>query len=487
MSKLKKIFNWINGEICVNEGSGMLEKYDPHSGRLQSYFIDSDITDVNHAIDSADKAFPAWSALTSVNRGQILMRLADQMKAHHNDLANCVAYETGKKIIDASGEVAGSIMQAEFFASEGMRLYGQSLNSSVPGKTSFTIRQPHGIAGLIVPANTPIANISWKIFPALICGNTVVLKSSEDAPEVAELFAKITKKAGLPDGVINVVHGKGDKSGAMIVSDPRIKVISFTGSTTIGMKIADAANKRLARISLELGGKNPFIVCDDADIDNAVHWAALSAFSNAGQRCASGSRLIVFKDIYESFKEKLLLKTASLKLGIEDDCDLGPVVSRKQHEKILKAIDNVKLDNGIILCGGAVPSEDHLLNGFYIQPTIIEGLSQEAHLNKHEVFGPVATLTKVENISEALNIANDSSYGLTSSIHTRDINRAMWFAKNINAGIANINFGTFGSEPHMPFGGFGLSGNGSREPGTEAINIYSELKNISILSPGEAI
>jgi len=487
MSEFKKISNWINGELSTNEDADILKKYDPHSGRLQSYFPDSDITDVNNAIDAADKAFPVWSALTSVNRGQILMRLVDQMKAHQDDLANCVAYETGKKIIDAKGEVAASIMQAEFFASEGMRLYGQSLNSSVPEKTSFTIRQPHGVAGLIVPANTPIANIAWKIFPALICGNTAVLKSSEDAPEVAELFATITKKASLPNGVLNVVHGKGDKSGAMIVSDPRIKVISFTGSTNVGIKIADTANKRLARVSLELGGKNPFIVCDDADIENAVHWAVLSAFSNAGQRCASGSRLIIFKDIYETFKEKLLLKTSSLKLGIEADCDLGPVVNKKQQENILKAIDNIKLDNGIILCGGKAPSDDHLANGFYVEPTIIEGLSQEAYLNKHEVFGPLATLTKVENIYEALNVANDSSYGLTSSIHTKDINKAIWFAKNVKSGVANINFGTYGSEPHMPFGGFGLSGNGSREPGTEAINVYSELKNISILYSSEVI
>ena len=484
MSEVKKIFNWVNGESVLQNSHEIewLEKYDPHSGNLQSLFVDTSKQNLEFAIDKAESAFSSWSSLTSVNRGQILMNFADQMKKNRNELAECVASETGKKIPDADGEVAGSIMQAEFFASEGMRLYGQTLNSSAQGKTSFTIRQPHGVAALIVPANTPIANIAWKIFPALICGNTIVLKSSEDAPEVASLMGVLSKKAGLPDGVLNIIHGKGEKSGAMVGDDPRIKVISFTGSTIVGQKIADSANRRLARVSLELGGKNPFVVCEDADIDNAINWSIKSAFSNAGQRCASGSRIIVFQEIYENFKEKLILKTKSLKLGIDSDCDLGPVINKKQHLNILKVIQSSSLDNGNILCGGGIPEDEKLSHGYYIEPTIIEGLDENSFINQNEIFGPVATLSMVQDIEHALEVANNSSYGLTSSIHTKDIDRAIWFAKNIRSGVANINCGTFGSEAHMPFGGFGLSGNGSREPGTEAIGFYSELKNISILS-----
>lgn len=484
MSEVKKIFNWVNGEFVLQNSheTEWLEKYDPHSGNLQSLFIDSSKQNLDFAIDSAESAFSSWSSLTSVNRGQILMNFADQMKKNRDELAGCVASETGKKILDAAGEVTGSIMQAEFFASEGMRLYGQSLNSSAQGKTSFTIRQPHGVAALIVPANTPIANIAWKIFPALICGNTIVLKSSEDAPGVAALMGDLSKKAGLPDGVLNIIHGRGEKSGAMLVDDPRIKVVSFTGSTNVGQKIADSANKRLARVSLELGGKNPLVVCEDADIDNAINWCLLSAFSNAGQRCASGSRIIVFQEIYESFKEKLISRTQSLKLGIEPDCDLGPVINKKQHKNILKAIKESLSENGNILCGGQAPQDENLLEGYYIEPTLIEGLDENAFINQNEIFGPLATLTKVDNIEQALQVANNSMYGLTSSIHTQNIDKAIWFAKNVRSGVANINFGTYGSEPHMPFGGYGLSGNGSREPGTDAINIYSELKNISILS-----
>ena len=484
MSEVKKIFNWVNGEFVLQNSheTEWLEKYDPHSGNLQSLFIDSSKQNLDFAIDSAESAFSSWSSLTSVNRGQILMNFADQMKKNRDELAGCVASETGKKILDAAGEVTGSIMQAEFFASEGMRLYGQTLNSSAQGKTSFTIRQPHGVAALIVPANTPIANIAWKIFPALICGNTIVLKSSEDAPGVAALMGDLSKKAGLPDGVLNIIHGRGEKSGAMLVDDPRIKVVSFTGSTNVGQKIADSANKRLARVSLELGGKNPLVVCEDADIDNAINWCLLSAFSNAGQRCASGSRIIVFQEIYESFKEKLISRTQSLKLGIEPDCDLGPVINKKQHKNILKAIKESLSENGNILCGGQAPQDENLLEGYYIEPTLIEGLDENAFINQNEIFGPLATLTKVDNIEQALQVANNSMYGLTSSIHTQNIDKAIWFAKNVRSGVANINFGTYGSEPHMPFGGYGLSGNGSREPGTDAINIYSELKNISILS-----
>lgn len=484
MSEVKKIFNWVNGEFVLQNSheTEWLEKYDPHSGNLQSLFVDSSKQNLDFAIDSAESAFSSWSSLTSVNRGQILMNFADQMKKNKDELAGCVASETGKKILDAAGEVTGSIMQAEFFASEGMRLYGQTLNSSAQGKTSFTIRQPHGVAALIVPANTPIANIAWKIFPALICGNTIVLKSSEDAPGVAALMGDLSKKAGLPDGVLNIIHGRGEKSGAMLVDDPRIKVISFTGSTNVGQKIADSANRRLARVSLELGGKNPLVVCEDADIDNAINWCLLSAFSNAGQRCASGSRIIVFQEIYESFKEKLISRTQSLKLGIEPDCDLGPVINKKQHKNILKVIKESLSENGNILCGGQAPQDKNLLEGYYIEPTLIEGLDENAFINQNEIFGPLATLTKVDNIEQALQVANNSMYGLTSSIHTQNIDKAIWFAKNVRSGVANINFGTYGSEPHMPFGGYGLSGNGTREPGTDAINIYSELKNISILS-----
>jgi aldehyde dehydrogenase (NAD+) len=308
-----------------------------------------------------------------------------------------------------------------------------------------------------------------------------VLKAAEDAPRIACLFAQLAKEAGLPDGVLNVVQGRGQTAGTALVVDERISVISFTGSTRVGRWIAEVAGKRLARISLELGGKNPFVVCDDADLDQAVHWASLSAFSNAGQRCAAGSRIIVLKRVYGEFRDKLVARAESLKLGVSAGCDLGPVISRRQQQSILEAIENAKGEGGRVLCGGDAPSAPELSNGYYIQPTLIEGLDPRAELSSMEVFGPVATLHVVENLEEALKLANATEYGLTAAIHTRSVDRAMWFAQRVRAGVANVNLGTYGSEPHMPFGGFGASGNGTREPGVEALDVYSELKNISFL------
>ena len=292
-----RIPNWINGQETQPENGDWLDKFNPHNDELLCQVADSDAADVQHAISTAAAAFPAWSDLTPVKRGQILGEIVAAMKRRADELAECIAIETGKPPQDAKGEIDGAILQAEYFAGEGMRLHGRSLTSGMPGKYSHTVRQPRGIAGLIVPANTPIANIAWKTFPALICGNTVALKAAEDSPRIALLFAQLTKEAGLPDGVFNVVQGRGQPAGAALVTDERVNVISFTGSTGVGRWIAEVGGKRLARVSLELGGKNPFGVCDDADLDQAVHWAALSAFSNAGQRCAAGSRVIVFKSV----------------------------------------------------------------------------------------------------------------------------------------------------------------------------------------------
>lgn len=477
----QRIPNWIDGQARQPENDAWLDKFNPHDGQLLCQVADSSANDAAEAIAAAAAAFPVWSELTPVRRGQILGDIVAGMKRRADELADCIAVETGKPPQDAKGETGGAILQAEYFASEGMRLYGRSLTSGMPGKYSHTVRQPHGVAGLIVPANTPIANIAWKSFPALICGNTVALKAAEDSPQIALLFAEIAKEAGLPDGVFNVIQGHGQPAGAALVTDSRVNVISFTGSTGVGRWIAEEAGKRLARVSLELGGKNPFVVCEDADLDQAVHWASLSAFSNAGQRCAAGSRIIVVESVYEAFRDKLVAKAQTLKLGVAAGCDLGPVVNKHQQESILAAIERAKLQGGRVLCGGSAPQDAELARGYYVLPTVIEGLVTDAELSCKEVFGPVVTLHAVADVSEALELANATEYGLTAAIHTRSVDRAMWFAQRVKAGVANINMGTYGSEPHMPFGGFGASGNGTREPGVEALDVYSELKNISFL------
>lgn len=487
MTTLQHIPNWIYGQETQPSTNAWLDKYDPHTGSLLTKVADSSVIDVQNAVGVASDAFAAWAELTPVRRGQILTDIVTAMKHRTNELADCIALETGKPPQDAKGEVGGAILQAEYWAGEGMRLYGRSLTSGTPGKFSHTVRQPRGVAGLIVPANTPIANIAWKTFPALICGNTVVMKAAEDSPRIALLFAQLTKEAGLPDGVFNGIQGRGQPAGAALVEDPRVAVISFTGSTGVGRWIAEVGGRRLARVSVELGGKNPFVVCDDADLDLAVHWASLSAFSNAGQRCAAGSRILIFKNVYDQFRDKLVAKASSLKLGTAAGCDLGPVVNQRQQRNIIAAIEQAKAEGGTVLCGGSAPTSPELANGYYIRPTVIEGLERTAVLSCKEIFGPVVTLHPVDDLADALALANTTEFGLTAAIHTRNVDRAMWFAQRVKAGVANINLGTFGSEPHMPFGGFGSSGNGTREPGIEALDVYSELKNISFLTRSNLI
>lgn len=475
------IYNWIDGKLDQGTTHKFIEKFNPHDGTLLSLVQNSTKKNINQAINVADQGFKVWSNYTPIQRGNILYQASLLMRNNVNDLAKCIATETGKSLKNSIPEVNASILQAEYFAGEGMRLFGKSFTSGMLGKYTYSIRQPHGIAALIVPANTPLANIAWKIFPALICGNSVILKSSEDSPAIANMIARILKESGLPDGVFNVVHGRGDVSGSLLVSDNRIPLISFTGSTTVGKKIAEIASNRLARVSLELGGKNPLVICDDADIENAVKWSILSAFSNAGQRCAAASRILIFKNIYNQFKEKLLIATKNLKLGITDECDLGPVINLNQKKNILNSIKEAELEGGKILCGGNIPKQKQLNKGYYISPTIIENLKRDSDYNRNELFGPVVALFPVDNLNDALELSNKSEFGLTSAIHTKSIDKAFWYANRIRSGTVNINIGTYGSEPHIPFGGFGISGNGTREPGAEAIDVYSELKNISYL------
>lgn len=486
-TQCRNIPNWIMGREVSAQNGGMIEKWDPHSGALLSLVADSDEQDAGDAVEAARQVFQTWAATPPVQRGEVLYSFARVLRERQEEMAACVAIETGKPHKDALGEVRGAVQLAEFFAGEGMRLYGRSLPSGMPGKRSHTIRQALGVAALIVPANTPIANIAWKVFPALICGNSAVLKASEDAPATALLFAQYSKLAGLADGLLNVLQGSGGTAAAPLVRDSRVSVISFTGSTTVGRQIAEVAGKRLARVSLELGGKNPFVVCDDADIDRALRWASLSAFSNAGQRCAAGSKIIVFSAVYNEFRDKLTSLAMNLKLGVTDDCDLGPLVSERQQARVLAAIELGRQEGGRVLCGGAKPSDEDLADGFYVTPTLLEELPAQSAFAKNEIFGPVASLHRVASLEEALLLANDTEYGLTAAIHTKSVDRATWFADRVRAGVVNVNLGTFGSEPHMPFGGFGASGNGTREPGVEALDVYSEVKNISFVIRDEFI
>jgi len=470
--------NYIAGRVQPARAGATFDKVSPITGQVLARVARSDGDDVAEAVAAAERAFPDWSATPGVQRGLVLHRLVRIMQDRQSELGAIVAAETGKSLKDAVGEAGGAAALGLFFASEGQRLYGRTTTSGVVGRRAFTIRQPVGIAGLIVPANTPIANVAWKAFPALVCGNTVVLKSAEDTPGTAAAFAQMAEEAGLPAGTLNVVHGLGREAGAALVEHPAVGLISFTGSSAVGREIQRVAGARFARVSLELGGKNPFVVCDDADLDEAVRWAVLSAFSNAGQRCASGSRIIVFASIVDEFRRRLVAATERLKVGSGDDDDFGPVINERQMNAILEAVDRARRDGARILFGGARVREGALANGFYIQPTLIDAIAPDHPVSQSELFGPVAGLYTVGDFQEALTLANDSPYGLTACIHTRSIDRALAFVERVQAGVAVVNAGTYGSEAHMPFGGVKQSGNGTREPGTEALDVYSSLKDV---------
>jgi aldehyde dehydrogenase (NAD+) len=470
--------NYIDGRLQPALNGTAFEKIGPATGRVLSSVARSDAADVQQAVAAAKRSFQSWANMPGVQRGMALHRLVRIMQDRQAELALMVAEETGKSQKDAAGEVGGAAALGLFFASEGQRLYGRTTTSGVAGRRAMTIRQPIGVAGLIVPANTPIANVAWKTFPALVCGNTVVLKSAEDTPGTAALFAEMADEARLPAGVFNVVHGLGREAGAALVAHPDVGIVSFTGSTAVGREIQRIAADRFARVSLELGGKNPFVVCDDADLDEAVRWAVLSAFSNAGQRCASGSRIIVFAAVADEFTARLVEATKRLRVGSGDEDDFGPVINARQMDAILSSVERARRDGARVLTGGRRATSGPLASGFYIEPTLIAGLAPDHSVSRTELFGPVAALYTVQTFAEALALANDSPYGLTACIHTRSLDRALAFVERVEAGVAVVNAGTFGSEPHMPFGGVKSSGNGTREPGTEALDVYSSLKDV---------
>ncbi|HYD71499.1 MAG TPA: aldehyde dehydrogenase family protein [Candidatus Binatia bacterium] len=475
---MKLIPSLISGEDVTGPRSAPV--FNPHDGNEIAKLALADASVVDLAFASAHAAQPAWSATPAVKRGEILFKACALIEERAEELSRIVAQEAGKPLKDARGETGGAIQCGRFFAGEGQRLFGRTMPSNTANKYAMTIRQPCGVAVLITAANTPAPNFAWKVFPALICGNAVVLKPAEDTPISADWMARVLIEAGVPAGVLNVVQGLGAEIGPLLVGHDQVDLISFTGSTRVGREIAEKAGAKLKKLSLELGGKNAFVVCDDADLDKAAKWAAASAFSNAGQRCAAGSRFVVFDAVYDAFVDKFVTAAKAQRLGVGEDSDLGPVINERQLTHMLGAIERATAAGARVLTGGK-RAGGALAKGFYLEPTIIEGAKPGDDLSVRELFGPIAALYRVNDFAEALKLANDSPYGLTACIHTRSIDRAWNFVQAVETGVAVVNAGTFGSEPHMPFGGRKASGNGTREPGTEALDVYSELKDVYLV------
>jgi aldehyde dehydrogenase (NAD+) len=476
VSELRFVPNVIGGEEVPAADGETLEKLAPATGEPISTYARSKRADTERAIAAAVDAQPAWALRPLPERGALLRRIAQLLERDREQVAALVAEETGKSPKDARGETDGAIELGYFMAGEGRRFYGRTLPSATPNRQAQTLRQPLGVAGLIIAANTPIANVAWKVFPALLCGNAAVLKASEDTPETALAFARLAAEAGLPPGVLNVVQGLGPEAGQAIVEDRRVAVVSFTGSTAVGRMIARVAGERLAKVCLELGGKNPLVVCDDANLEKAAETAALSAFSNAGQRCAAGSRLIVFDAVYDRFRELLVERTLAQKVGSTDDHDFGPVINERQLENMLAAVERAKAAGATVVTGG----ERLPRPGFFVAPTIVEGVAGDAEIARTELFGPITTLHRVAGFEEAIELANATPYGLTAAIWTDSVHRGQEFVRRVVAGGVQVNGPTYGFEPHVPFGGQRDSGTGWREPGTEALDVYSDWKTVYV-------
>jgi acyl-CoA reductase-like NAD-dependent aldehyde dehydrogenase len=438
-------------------------------------------TDVEAAVEAARGAFPSWSAMPAPKRGEILFRVARLLAEHKEELSRLMTREMGKVLPEARGDVQEAIDVAYYMAGEGRRLFGTTVPSEMPDKFAMAIRRPIGVAGIITPWNFPVAIPAWKLFPALICGNTAVMKPASDTPACVVRFVELLREGGIPDGVVNVVIGSGSEVGNAIVDHPDVKLISFTGHTDTGVEISTRAAKTLKRVSLELGGKNPIVIWEDADLDLALDSVVWSAFGTSGQRCTAASRLIVHRAIHDDFVHRLQQRVAKLVLGdgLDEHTDVGPVINAAAVERIASyaAIGRQEAD---LVIGGEAATDGDLAKGSFFQPTIFTEVKPDARIAQEEIFGPVTSVIPVDDWDETVRIVNSVKYGLSTSLFTHDINLAFRSIRDFDSGLGYVNHGTIGAEAHLPFGGTKATGNGHREVGQAALDFFSEWKSVYI-------
>jgi aldehyde dehydrogenase (NAD+) len=465
-----EIPNLIDGEAALPASGEWIDKLRPADGTLLCRVARSGAGDVAAAVAAARVAQPEWSERTPVARGELLRELALLLRDRREEASEIVVEETGKPLDLALAETDAAVEMGLFVAGEGRRFYGRTTTASMPHRTVLTVRQPLGVAGLLMSFNTPLPNVAWKAFPALFCGNAAVVKPSEHTPASAHYFGELAREAGVPAGVQNVVQGPGPEAGAALVEHPDVDLVSFTGSAETGRAINVTGARRLAKVCLELGGKNALVVCDDADLDLAVRWALASAFSNAGQRCASASRIVVFDSVYDELRGRLA--------EAADALEPEPVISEQSLERILGAVERAVAGGASVVTGGGRLDRP----GWYLSATVLEGAAPDAEISCTELFGPVTLLFRARDLDDAIGLVNESPYGLTASIHTSSLHRAMRFAEKAQAGVVVVNGGTHGSEPHMGFGGVKQSGTGWREAGIEALDVYSDWKVVNLIA-----
>jgi aldehyde dehydrogenase (NAD+) len=480
---VKKYHNYINGEWVASSSNEWFDNVNPaNTTDIVGRFPLSNGKDINAAIAAAKAAAKRWRLTPAPKRAEILFKLGEILRENKDEFTRQMTREMGKVLKEAGGDVQEAIDCTYYTAGEGRRLHGFTTPAEMPNKFAMCVRQPVGICGLITPFNFPMAIPSWKLIPALVCGNTVVLKSGEDVPLSSLNLIRACEKAGIPRGVVNLVNGAGD-AGAALVEHNDVRLISFTGSTDTGRIIAEQCARDNKIVSLEMGGKNAIIIMDDADVDNAVEGSLWGAFGTSGQRCTASSRLIVHKKIYKKFCSSLVEKVKKLRVGngLDPKTEVGPVINEAAMEKILGYIHiGQKIDKATLACGGKRLTRGDYAKGYFVEPTVFTNVSPKMRIGREEIFGPVTSVIPFSTLDEAIDIANDVKYGLSSAIYTQNVNNAFHAMQELYTGICYVNSATIGAEVHLPFGGTKATGNGHREAGTQVLDIFSEWKALYI-------
>jgi aldehyde dehydrogenase (NAD+) len=475
--------NLIDGEWVEASTGETFENLNPADTRdVVGIFQKSGAADVAAAVDAAKRAFERWRLVPAPRRAEILYRAAQMLMERKEDYARDMTREMGKIIKETRGDVQEAIDTGFYMAGEGRRLFGVTVPSELPNKFAMAVRHPIGVCAMITPWNFPMAIPSWKLFPAILAGNCCIIKPAQDTPLSVFNFVKTLVDAGVPHGVVNIVTGFGSKIGGPLTEHPDIRAVSLTGSTDVGRVVGTAAAKSFKRCSLELGGKNPMIVLDDANLELALDGALWGAFGTTGQRCTATSRIIVQKGVYDEFTHQLVERAKRLKVGngLDETVEMGPAINKAQLETDLQYIEIGQNEGAKMLCGGHRLDRGEYQHGWFVEPTVFADVDPKMRIAQEEIFGPVVSVIPCDNLEQAIEIANDIEYGLSSAIYTKDVNRAFKAMRDLYAGITYINAPTIGAEVHLPFGGTKATGNGHREGGLGAIDFYTEWKSVYV-------
>jgi aldehyde dehydrogenase (NAD+) len=481
---VKKYKNYINGRWVEPSTRKYEDNVNPaNNDDIIGSFPLSGKEDVDKACKAAEEAFKNWRLITAPKRAHYLMKVGDILTRRKEEIAGVMTREMGKILQETRGDVQEGIDTAYFTAGEGRRLFGDTVPCELPDKAGFSIRMPAGVCGMITPWNFPMAIPTWKLFPALISGNTCVIKPAVLTPASCSILMEIFEEAEFPPGVVNMVCGSGSVVGNAIVENPVVNRVSLTGSVEVGRIVAEKCASNMKRVTLELGGKNAQIVMDDADLDLALEGALWGAFGTTGQRCTATSRLIVHKDVYDEVLTRLKKMAEGIKVGdgLEEGIQMGPVVSKEQLEIIAEYVRiGIEEDKAELVCGGNLLDKGDYKKGYYFKPTIFKDVKRDMRIAREEIFGPVLAVIKANDFDEAIDILNDTDYGLSSSIYTKDVNKAFRAIRDIEAGITYVNGPTIGAEIQLPFGGVKNTGNGHRESGTAVYDFYTEWKSVYV-------